>query len=344
MATLKSLAQIYSMLRFDERLWRVLEMRVDKLMTLKETGNHFEVTRERIRQIERRAWNQFHNHATVIAPIFDLVERNIKRRCENREELISTTMDILLKNDCVVDRTDIERFILLARALVFLDPETNKSGYIEKRWAQFSYLACKIEPPVIRHHKTAKAVEEEKERNRKLSYKEMAYQILMNEGQSLHWSEIANRVYHLKRRDTFNSTALYNTLMNHPKIFVRVDSGTYALVEWGFNQVDTYPDIIAAILKSSKKPLPADAIYHRVNEIRQVKQSTLIMSLEMHPRFYKSLQNTYGLRAWLPPREKQTLRTPEWLVENSDSYKRLEQASQRGYNIENMIQSDLDDD
>jgi transcriptional regulator len=340
MMIFKSLDQIYSMLRFDARLWQILEMRVDKLMTLEEIGNHFKVTRERIRQIERRAWDQFKKHTIIIAPIFDLMERNIKQKYENGEELTSIVKDILLKNDCISNEADIRKFILLTRALVFLDPENNKSGYVEKHWRQFSYFACRVEPPVIRHHKTADAVEEEMERNRKLSYKEMACQILKNEGQPLHWSEIANRAYHLKRRDTFNSTALYNALMNHPQIFVRVDSGTYALVEWGFSQVDTYPDIIASILKSSSKPLSADAIYHKVHEIRQVKQSTLIMSLEMHPRFYKSLQKTYGLRAWLPPREKQTLRTPEWLVEDSESYKRLEQASQRGYDIESMIQAD----
>jgi DNA-directed RNA polymerase delta subunit len=317
-------------------------MRVDKLMTLEEIGNHFEVTRERIRQIERRAWDQFNKHTIVVAPIFNLVERNFKRSCENREELTSIVVDILLKNDCVVDRTDIGKFVLLTRALVFLDPELDKSGYVENHWPQFSYFACKIEPPVIRHHKVADTVKKEKERHRRLSYTEMACQILKNEGQPLHWSEIANRAYHLKRRDTFNSTALYNALMNHPNLFVRVDSGTYALAEWGFSQIDTYPDIIASILKSSKKPLSADTIYHKVNEIRQVKQSTLIMSLDLHPRFYRSLEKTYGLRVWLPPREKQTLRTPEWLVEDSDSYKRLEQASQRGYDIENIIRADSD--
>lgn len=342
MVIFKSLNQIYSILRFDVRFWRVLEMRVDKLMTLEEIGNHFEVTRERIRQIERRAWDQFKKHIIIVAPIFDLIEQNIKRRYKSGEELTSIIMDILLKNDCNEDESDIKKFVLLTRALVFLDPEINKRGYVEKRWPQFSYFACRVEPPVIRHHKTADAVEEEKERNRKLSYKEMACQILKNERQPMHWSEIANHAYHLKRRDRFNSTALYNALMNHPQIFVRVDSGTYALVEWGFSQADTYPDIIASILKLSNKPLSADAIYHKVNEIRQVKQSTLIMSLDMHPRFYRSFEKTYGLRVWLPPREKQTLRTPEWLVEDSDSFKRLEQASMRGYDVENMIQSDLD--
>lgn len=342
MLIFKSLAQIYSMLRFDPRLWQVLEMRVDKLMTLEEIGNCFAITRERVRQIERRAWDQFKKHTIIVAPLFDLMEQYIKQRCESREELASCIGDVLLKNECVADMSDIQKFILLIRTLVFIDPEINKKGYVEKRWPRFSYIACKAEPPVIRHYQTADAVEKEKEKNRKLSYREIAFQILKSEGQPLHWSEIAERAYRLKRRDSFNSTALYNAMMNHPQIFVRVDSGTYALVEWGFGQVDYYPNIIASILKSSKTPLSADAIYHKVNEIRQVKQSTLLMSLDMHPRFYKSLEKTYGLRIWLPPREKQTLRTLERLVEDSDSYKRLEQASHRGYDIESMIQADLD--
>ena len=214
--------------------------------------------------------------------------------------------------------------------------------YIYTRWKKFVFLACIAAPSIKGHEAVSKALVDNKIKNKKLSYKELALFNIVNEKLPMHWSEIAERAYRMKRRNWFNYTALYNTLMNHPDVFVRVDSGTYALVEWGFSQVDTYPDIIASILKSSNKPLSADAIYHKVNEIRQVKQSTLIMSLDMHPRFYRSFEKTYGMRVWLPPREKQTLRTPEWLVEDSDSYKRLEQASQRGYDIENMLQSDLD--
>jgi hypothetical protein len=130
--------------------------------------------------------------------------------------------------------------------------------------------------------------------------------------------------------------------MSHPNEFVRVDVGTYALFEWGYSQAEYYPDIIASILKSEKKSISLDAIYIKVCQIRDVRQSTLTMLLSMHPRFYKSRENTYGLRVWLPPREKQTLRTPEWLVEDSDSIKRIEQSVQRGYDVESMIAVDFD--
>jgi hypothetical protein len=342
MLMLKSLAQIYNKLRFDPRLWQVLEMRVDKLITLEDIGKSFGITRERVRQIERRAWVQFTNHSITVTPLLDLLERNIQLRSAGKNELISNILGVLHENQYVANETEVQKLILLTRALVFLDPEINRKSFVERRWPRFSYLTCKLKPPVVRHYRTANAVKREKKRNKKITYKEMAFQILTSEGAPLHWSEIAKRAYHLRHRESFNSTALYNALVNFPKLFVRVNPGTYALVEWGYNQVDTYADIIALIMKSFKKALSAEAIYHKVNEIRPVKQATLTMSLEMHPRFYKSLEKTYGLRVWLPPREKQTLRTPEWLVEDSTSYKRLEQASQRGYNINSMIQVDLD--
>jgi len=235
---------------------------------------------------------------------------------------------------------ELESLITIIRLLVIHDKPWSED-VLQRRWKKTCFLACSANPPIKKHEEVSRILIKQEEKNKRVSYKELAFLILTNEKKPMHWSKIAERAYRMGRRDSFSSTALYNALMNYSDLFVRVDAGTYALVEWGFNKVDTYPDIIASILKLSRKPLSADAIYHKVNEIRQVKQSTLIMSLDMHPRFYRSLEKTYGLRVWLPPREKQTLRTPEWLVEDSDSFKRLEQAIQKGYDIENMIQADL---
>jgi hypothetical protein len=213
---------------------------------------------------------------------------------------------------------------------------------LQKKWKNFSFLACYVAPSIKTHGGVGKILAKEEEKKRKLSYKELALTILSKEKKPLHWSIIAERAYHMGRRDSFNSTALYNALMSDSDLFVRVDAGTYALAKWGFNRVDTYPDIIASILKLQKKALPSEAVFFKVKEIRPIKQATLTMLLDLHPRFYKSLEKTYGLRVWLPDREKQTLRTPEWLIEDSDSYRRLEQAIQRGYDVESIVNADQD--
>ena len=340
---LRLLSQIFAILRFDSRFWQILEMRLDKSMTLAEIGYRFGVTRERIRQIERRAWNQFDNHSKLITPVLGFVEKNIKvkNRCD-RNELISHVLEILREGKFVGSELEVGYLVLLVRALVFLDPDLNKAGMMEKQWPRFSFMACKLDPVVSRHIRAYKYSVNEQEKKRKLSYKELAFRILKDEGKPLHWKEISHRAYHFGHRQSFNSTALYNSLMNHPKLFVRVDAGTYALAEWGVDAAAYYQDIIALVLREEGKALPYESIYHRVKEKRQIKRTTLIMLLDMYPRFYKSLENTYGLRAWLAPREKQTLRTPEWLVESSDSYERLAQAGNRGYNVESILQVDLD--
>lgn len=330
------------MLRFDPRFWRILEMRLDNSMTLEEIGQHFGVTRERIRQIERRAWNQFNNHSRLVIPFLDLLEKNIKvKNATKRDELISHILDILHEGQFVGNESEVRYFVLLIRALVFLDPNGDGKGMIEKRWPRFSFMACKLDPVVIKHVHAAIYSVEEKERKRKLSYKDLALMILKDEGKPLHWKEISDRAYHSGHRETFNSTALYNSLMNNPKIFVRVDAGTYALNDWGVGEAEYYQEIIASLLREEGRALSSESIFHRVNEKRQIKRTTLIMLLDLYPRFYKSLENTYGLRAWLPPREKQTLRTPEWQVEELDSYERLAQASLKGYDVESMLQLDV---
>ena len=96
---------------------------------------------------------------------------------------------------------------------------------------------------------------------------------------------------------SFNSSALYNALMSDPDSFVRVDAGTYALAEWGHNRVATYPDITSSILKSHRKSLPSETIFSKVNEVRPIKPVTLTMLLDLHPRFYRSLEKTYGLKS-----------------------------------------------
>jgi len=183
-------------------------------------------------------------------------------------------------------------------------------------------------------------LEKEKQKNKKLSYKKIAYMVLSEAKKPLHWREIAERAYQLNRKENFETRALYNVLFNNENLFVRVGQGTYELAEWGSKQVEPYPDIIASVLKHENQAIPIDAILAKVSSVRSIKQPSLIMFLEMHSRFYKSINNTYGLRGWLLPREKQNLRTPEWLIEDSKSFERVERARQRGYDVESIIAED----
>lgn len=333
----------------DERTLRIIELRANQLLTLEEIATEAGgVTRERIRQIidqvHEKVGKNLHQ-LKVFCDFFEARTESIGKDLNGKNFAI----DVLVKQcklqlpDQGLSATEEELKILIAIIrLLTIHNKVWSQEFVYERWKNFVFLACFASPSIKGHRAVNKTLIDNKIKNKKLSYKELALLILSKEKRPMHWSEIVDHAYPMKQRDSFNSAALYNAVSEHPDLFVRVDAGTYALVKWGFSQVDYYPDIIASILKSSNKPLSADAVFHKVNEIRQVKRTTLIMLLDLHPRFYRSLEKTYGLRAWLPSRDKQTLRTPEWLVEDSESYKRLEQASQRGYDIESMLQSDLD--
>jgi len=334
----------------NKRASRIIELRGNLLWTLEEIAKEVGgITRERIRQIinqvHERVWGNL-NVLMVICDHFEERARNLSTKPEGKNTTISELarqFKLELPDDfnLLATEKELEMLIAIIRLLVIHEKPWFQE-LLKKRWENLVDLICFSHPPITKRDKVTKFLKEQKEKNKKVSYKELALLILSKEKRPMHWSEIVERAYRFGSRDAFNSTALYNSLMNHNDLFVRVDAGTYALTEWGLDQVDTYPDIISSILKSSRKPLSVEALYHKVNEIRQVKQSTLLMSLDIHPRFYKSLEKTYGLRIWLPPREKQTLRTPEWLVEDGDSYKRLEHARQRGYDVDSMVRIDLE--
>ena len=142
--------------------------------------------------------------------------------------------------------------------------------------------------------------------------------------------------------DGFNT--LHQRIWQHDfdkkDVFVRVDSGTYGLKEWGLRTATQYTDIIATVMNEDGRALPKEVIFAKVNQIREIKESTLLMNLDLNPRFYRSIEGSYGLRAWLPNRDEQTLRTPRWLIEDSKSISRCDNASARGYNIEAIVNKD----
>jgi hypothetical protein len=77
------------------------------------------------------------------------------------------------------------------------------------------------------------------------------------------------------------------------------------------------------VLSDAGHPMGFGEIQALVSATRPIKRGSLQMYLDLDPRFYKSIQGAYGLRSWLPPRERQTLGTPDWQVEDRKSYQRI---------------------
>ena len=232
---------------------------------------------------------------------------------------------------------EVHRLLVVLRALT-------GAGSAEARWPILSFRACVLSPPIEKHSEVRKQLEDvaaaARKRARQWTYRELALHVLREELGPLHWSEIAERCEGLGKRRDFSASSCFNQMQMDRDLFVRVGQGTYALTEWGLDRSETLNELIASLLFESGKCLSYGEIFHRSSARQPVKALSIQMTLDLHPRFYRSLSGEYGLRAWLPARDMQTLRTPRDLVEAEDSGGRVSNAEARGYNVTRMVSQD----
>ena len=210
------------------------------------------------------------------------------------------------------------------------------SARVMQTWPKVSFACCAVSPVIRKHPPVAKAEQRlaltRAEARRHWTYEELAVAVLRAAGGPLHWYEIAARAEAMGHREHFTRGGLFN-ILSYQDVFARTGNGTYALVEQGYKSAKNYTDIIAEVLTREGKALNYGELALRVDQVRPIKPASLQMFLDTHPRFYRATNGSYGLRGWLPPREKQTLRTPEWLAEDKKSAQRLAIAEARGYNV-----------
>lgn len=343
------LATIINGFGLNLRAWEILDQRFgfQNRSSLDEVavslGN---VTRERVRQIQIKALEKVKPGIhRIIMPLFRLDEQ-ISKSWPAFEDVTTINEAIFVYQTLLVDTgweipqgKEIRQLLLLIRALVHA-----KSLNIDSYLPHLSYAACRLSPPIVKHPRIAEQEHERRhqqmEMDKKWTYEKLAEVVLEEASMPLHYMEIARRAEDLGRRDSFTLKAIHNVLYANPVKFAYVDQGTYGLTSWGLTSVDSYTDIVAEVLSTEGKSLPFGNILQSVNSRRTVKYQTLQMTLDMNPRFYYSQEGTYGLRAWLLPRERQTLRTPKWQVETPQSYERVERATERGYDIDMIMSQD----
>lgn len=126
------------------------------------------------------------------------------------------------------------------------------------------------------------------------SIRDKTYLVLSRHGRPLHFSEIAKHVRGLgltKRNVTIQ--AVHNELIKDQR-FILIGRGIYALAEWGYTP-GTVAEIIASVLRS-EQPLHKDEIVRRVLMKRQVKTTTIILNLQEKDQFQRTAKATYKLK------------------------------------------------
>ena len=240
---IRSLKRNLEMLRISSRWWEILYLRA-KGITLQEAGQELNVSRERIRQMEKEALERFYSKIYTLSPFFDLLEKNIeylpisyedKLSIEEGAERLKTLFDFCDENLISLDVA--KKTLVLLRFLVYSENETHKT-----RWKESVYKACSLSPYVSKHDQVVEKIETEK---KKYKYEDLALEVLQRSGVAMHWKDIAEQAESLNKRENFNTAAIYNMLQAKKNIFVRVDQGTYGLAKWGLQEAEYYVDIIA---------------------------------------------------------------------------------------------------
>ena len=335
--------EVVGKLPISDRTWMVLDGRfgVGRQFTLRTLADRIGVTRERVRQVQEAALDVLNKKVNQLAPWLNKVEELLGEQASTSRIEADATSRLILMIQNVLNRDSsdesVHRLLVVVRALA-------SAGSVEMTWPLLSFQACILSPPIKGHAQVRKQLEEDaavmRERTRQWTYRELALHVLREEQGPLHWREIAERCEGMSRRAGFSASSCFNQLQADRELFVRIGQGTYALAEWGFDRSETLNDLIASFLFESRECLAYGEILHRSSARQQVKASSVQMTLDLHPRFYRSVNGKYGLRSWLPSRDAQTLRTPKDFVETDDSRRRVRSAEAKGYNVTRMVSED----
>lgn len=344
-----SLDECVASLLVPDRAWELLERRVGphERLTLEAVAKQFRLTRERVRQIQQHAVRCLNKRLRQAVPALNVLDVE----ADNARGLSVGTIPfetVLSHYQRALSRAgwrDVSERSLLRLAVMVRAVCDSGNVAVEAEWPNSSFVICAAPPPIRAHSRVAsqlrREASEEKAKNRTWTYAELVQAVLQAAGSPLHWREIVARAEELGHHEKFSAQSLFNAMVANPEKFARTGPGTYGLTTLGHIAVDPYVDIIAGVLRVVGKPLSYGELLQRVTIKRPIKPGSFQMYVDLHPRFYKSVQGSYGLRSWLPPRGKQTLRTPRTLVEDSDSLQRVDRAKAKGYRVDAIVERDL---
>jgi hypothetical protein len=301
---------------------------MSRRQTLEKIGSDFDITRERVRQIEKAAISKMRASGSA----------DVTHASELLREVVAGAGGVALAVDVAVtlgaNENDTPYIVFLAmlspgielvgedddlRQAITLSPiygrpqvtaliaEVVKTIKDYGKPITLSKLAAKL-PSELEHSTLEQLMRISKklanfdnkwglvtwpEVNPK-SIRDKTYLVLSRHGRPLHFSEIAKHVRGLgsAKRDV-TVQAVHNELIKDHR-FILIGRGIYALAEWGYTP-GTVAEIIASVLRE-EQPLHKDEIVRRVLMKRQVKTTTIILNLQEKEQFQRTAKATYKLK------------------------------------------------
>ncbi len=312
--------------RAKEVVQRRFGLNADKRETLESIGESFDITRERVRQIQERAIQQIkEKNASSLKDIFSSFLTEIRKSGNLMRE------DILLKK-WGGDKFQNHAFFLINLDEAFKYSSEDKDFYAfwhtdvqalkeaKKTVETFlKLLNAKNQPIKLSDYKGSKlpleilknyleiskailcnneglyGLAEWPEINPK-NIRDKAFLVLKKNDKPLHFSEIYNMIVNKYFPETKNVLlqSVHNELIRNPE-FVLIGRGIYALKNWGYQQ-GWVKDILAEILKKEAHPIAKDVLVQKVMDQRQVKKSTILLNLSNKNYFLRNSDGKYTLK------------------------------------------------
>ena len=323
----------------DDRQRRIMELRFGLLdgepRTLEEVGREFDVTRERIRQIEGKAFRHIRKRGNI-TKLSWAIHSEIGR--ERRSPIIAyeRLRDSLGKVGIV--HPDFW-MAMLARVFPeyqgfhrvddlsgFLrdtgDGVVYRSEFISKIASRFGsvddahIMWDRLRRSEPKYYWTDDAAI-------KRRHAALAYYVIRKSGKPLHWREVHERAEAIATDKDLSATSFFNAISNS-EMFVRTSAGTYGLREWGLKPAPYQKDVIAsALAEEPERTLKIEEVI-AVLDARgaDIPHVSIHWYMIDNPFFYEDLDGKYGLREWLPPPGGQRLDTPRRLRESKRSRER----------------------
>ncbi len=301
---------------------------LNKRQTLEKIGNDFNITRERVRQIEKAAIAKMRASGSA------QIEQSGQLIAETVRQYGGLALITDIAGTLGVDEHDIAYVVFLTllagnveliedddhlRAAAGLLPELGRSQ-VSQLLAEITAAIKEYGKPItlakLRTKLTSEletdTLEQLMRASKGLSYfdgkwglhtwpevnpksiRDKTYLVLSRHGRPLHFSDIASNVRGLgaAKRDV-TVQAVHNELIKDER-FILIGRGIYALAEWGYTP-GTVAEIISSVLRE-EQPLHKDEIVRRVLMKRQVKTTTIILNLQEKAQFVRTAKATYKLK------------------------------------------------
>ncbi len=316
--------------RAKEIVWRRFGLGGDEKETLQEVGDSYDLTRERVRQIQDDAILKLKSKVKEYGQISEHFIDHFRFAGNFKRE------DILLKS-LGGEKFKNQVFFLLTMKDPFFRFSENENfnsfwtiepksfNFVQKTISSFQNLLEKRKQPLILQNLSSqqifgKSLEKKPINTLSLealrSFLEISKAVQQNQEGYFglrDWPEInpkgiKDKAYLVFRKEnkplhfakvakiignSCNLQSCHNELIKDSR-FVLVGRGTYALKEWGFFP-GVVKDVISEILRISKKPLLKKDILDKVLSQRLVKKSTVLLNLNDKKFFAKTNEGKYTL-------------------------------------------------